>query len=1130
VGDSAGTTTVTASDSSGLGYASGSAVAKVTANMVVTCASCGFSPTSYAINTTDIVTAQVKLSDPSPAGGTYVTFSYSTPGIARVSPDPAFIPAGQLAADIQILAVAPGSTNITPVAIGVNGAATGFTAYAPVLNLYPYYVQTLGLGQYISSMEVYLPTSTYLALPVTLTSSDSTKATVPPSVTIAANSSYNYFNVYGTGLGTAAITAAAPGWTLGQRDTVVITTPRLGVSGGGTLYTTSGTQNLYVYAEDSTGTAHYRTNPLLVHLQSSDTTVMKVIDTVLTIGAGQYYYPGRVTPGALGGTARIIATASGHNPDSTFYTVNGPPLGLYISSGTVGLGEQAINSAEVYIPNSVSSPLVVHLSNTDSTKVGIPDSVIIPSGSNYVYFTYQGLALGTVTVGATATGYQAATSATVTVTTPTIILNSTSYTFNNFNAGSNFYVYSADTTRAAHQRIAPDTIAITVRNSAIATVDSGTVIIPAGQYYSGNRRVIPAGVGSTYVVLSAGGGQVVLDSLLVTVNTPMVQLYVGTGVIGRRQHAGSGSLEVYTPDSRSVAVPTTLTQKHANVDTLTTLTPTIPVNNNYVYLDWFGLAYGTDTLGVSATGYNSGSPGIITVTTSRFTASGLPGSETTTYTSPIYLTVYAADSIYGYAHYTMDTVTVHAASSDTTVIKPDSAYYHIVKNAYYVQASVHVYGPGSAYLIFSDSANSGYRPDTTNTMTVTGPSLTFYPTSTVLGTRQTTGTGGAEVYTQNSVTSPLVVHLSSTATSVVTVPDSVIIPTGYSYVYFPINAMDTIGTIQVKAQATGYSLATMTVQVTHAYFYIGTSGTLNTTGPRTSIYVYAEDQNGTTHYTRDSVTVTLASSAPGVANIDSTTVTIPMGQYYNNHATWGPNPNQATPGTAQLSASDTRAAFYAYTQGTANVSVIRPKIGLTWTTQTVGLGQYNSNYVYVPNSAVAPIPISLIWPGTARTAFKVNGVAITADTIPLNGTSTPYFHVVGTAVGVDTVIASASSPPFYPDTAYTAVSQGHVDPIQSWPTTLSLSGTDSVEIVLYARDSTQTAHYVQDSTYFTLAPNANIQFTANGGTGPITTIVIPKDQYYVYLWVKGLAQGSGQATISGTNYVTYNTPTITVGP
>ena len=1121
VGDSAGTTTVSASDGSGLGYAAGSAVAKVTANM-------SLSPNSFGVNTTDIANAQVLLSDPSPAGGTYITWVFGTPGVAAISPDPAFIPAGQLAADIQIRALGAGTTTITPQATGVNGAAATFTAYAPVLQVYPN-LSVLGLGQYHPSDYVYLPTSTNLALPVTLTSSDTTKGTVTPTVTIPSGNNYAYFTMTARGLGTTTITPSATGWTAGSTVTLIISTPHVDVSGGGTIYTTSGIQNLTVYAEDSLGTSHYRTNSLVVNLRSSDTTVMKVIDSVATINPANYYVSGvRVRPGALGGTAWIVVSASGHTPDSVQYTVLGPPLNFNASSRYIGVGEQDLSAVYVYVPNSVGSPLVVHLQVSDPTKVGVPDSVIIPTGTNYVYVPVQGLAAGTATFTATAAGFQTATGLTYTVTSPALVLNTTAYTFNNFSPGSNFYVYAADTTRGTHYRITPDTISITVRNPAVATVDSSTVTIAAGAYYNGNAHVTPVAPGTTYIVVSANG-QKVLDSLLVTVNTPLIQFNFSSTRVGRRQHLGSSGFYVYTPDSRAVAVPATLTLKHPTVDTLSTLTPTIPANNNYVYADAFGLAYGTDTLTVAAANYNSGSPAYITVTTPRLSASNLPSSETTTYTSPITVTVYAADSV-GTSHYTMDTVTVHAVSSDPTVIKPDSAYYHIAKNTYYVYTTVHVYGPGTAYMVYSDSANSGYLPDTTNTMTVTGPSLYFNTTSTRLGMRQTTGTSGIYVYTQNNVASPLVVNLKSTDTLVATVPATVTIPVNSNYVYFPVNAMDTLGTIQVQATATGYGSAAMSVQVTRPQFLIGTNTTLNTTSGRATITVYSEDANGASHYTTESVVVTLASSAPGVANIDSTTVTIPKGQYSSNPATWGPNANQQTPGTAQLSASDGRAALYAYQTGTVNVTVQTPTLNFNWGTQTLGLGQYNNDYVYSPDYAAAPINVSLAHAGTARTSTTVGGAPVSTVTIPA-GTNYVYFHVVGTALGWDTLGASVTSPPFNPATAYTAVSQGHVDQLGSWPSALSLSGTDSVLVTLYARDSVLTTHYVQDSTTFTLAGDAHIQFWSGGANSvQITSIVIPKDAYYVQFYVRAVAQGQGQATISATNYVTYQPPAITVNP
>src|SRR6185436_671327 len=120
-----------------------------------------------------------------------------------------------------------------------------------------------------------------------------------------------------------------------------------------------------------------------------------------------------------------------------------------------------------------------------------------------------------------------------------------------------------------------------------------------------------------------------------------------------------------------------------------------------------------------------------------------------------------------------------------------------------------------------DSAGAGYLPTTTNTVTVTGPSLSLYNGVPVLGMRQS-HPGGWYVATPNSVATPLVVNLLSTGTRVATVPATVTIPTGSNYVYFDVSAQDTVGTIQIQATATGYSAAAMNVQVTVPKFVIST--------------------------------------------------------------------------------------------------------------------------------------------------------------------------------------------------------------------------------------------------------------------------------------------------------------------
>jgi len=269
-----------------------------------------------------------------------------------------------------------------------------------------------------------------------------------------------------------------------------------------------------------------------------------------------------------------------------------------------------------------------------------------------------------------------------------------------------------------------------------------------------------------------------------------------------------------------------------------------------------------------------------------------------------------------------------------------------------------------------------------------------------------------------------------------------------------------------------------------------------------------------------------------VATIDSPTVTIPAGAYYVNTPTWLPNPTP-TPGTAVLQASDPRSQLYHYLTGSATVTVQQPSLGFGWGTQPLGIGQYIDNeYVSTSATPTTPVSVSFSHNGAARIATDSNGTnsAITGLTIPTN-TNYTYFRVVGTSAGTDTLVASASPPPHNPATAYTQVGQGTTGPIGNWPTTLSLASGDSVLVTLYTRDPSGITRYVQDSTTFTLAPTGAIEFVSGGANSAvITSAVVPAGQYYVQLWVKGTAQGTGQAAISSTNYVTYNAPAITVGP
>ena len=721
-----------------------------------------------------------------------------------------------------------------------------------------------------------------------------------------------------------------------------------------------------------------------------------------------------------------------------------------------------------------------------------------------------------MTLTATAPGYQSV-NATYIVTTPRLVISG-GYTINNFAPARGYVVYATDSVGSAHYRTLP--LSLTLASSDTGVVKTDTVgTIGAGQYYTVTQpQLTPVGVGTARIVATAAGHGA--DSTTYTVVTPKLNFSWYSYMIGRRQHRNPNEFYVYTPDSRSVTVPVTLTQTSPSVESLTTTSPVIPANLNYRYFSFYGLSNGVDTIIAAATGY-APDTAFVRVTSPRFTSSNLPGSTTTT-APPFLVAVYAADSL-GSAHYASDSVVVAAVSSDTTVIGPRHPFFRLPKDAYYVYDTVLVVGPGSATMTYSDSAGTGYGPTTTNAVTVTGPALQLANGSPVLGMRQRGGTNSSYVYTPNTVATALVVNLLSTGTRVATVPATVTIPVNQNYAYFEVTAQDTVGTIQIQATATGYGGAAMNVQVTVPRFVVSTSSQLNTTSAPQYITVYAADANGTPHYTTEDVVVTLVSSSPSVAAIDSSTVTIVNGNYYNQGARWSPG----IVGTAQIQASDVRAAQYKYNTGTQNVSVVTPSLNFASMPGTLGIGQYvDYAYVYVPDNVAAPLAVSFSHAGTARisTLDNLTSNPNTGVTIP-TGQNYLYFRVRGDVAGTDTLVASVPSQAHTPDTALTVVGQGRIDPIQGWPSALNVG--DSVQVTLYTRDPAQNGRYVAAATVFT-PTLTNLEFwTGGANSAKMTTVTVPADQYYVSFWVKATGSGTGSATITATNYVTYNN-TVTI--
>ncbi len=1105
-GRSAGTTRIYATDGGGGGgYAGDTAVLAVQASV-------RFTTGSYTLLVNDEVSTQVLLTDPAPVGGTYITYTFGTPGRASVSPDPAFIPAGQLAANVVIRAIGAGSTTITPAATGVTGTATSVNTQAAVLTFNQSLVR-IGAGQYSSNWYVYTPTYVNNSFPITLTSSDTTAFTVAPAVaTLPGGSYYVYFIVRAKVPGSGTLTATATGWS-SPSGTVIVTSPRLTLSGGGTLNTTSPESGLTVYSADSTYSAGYRTSDLAVTVSSSNANVLRVTSANTVIPADAYYSNNvRVLPGGTAGTAWIRVTASGHFADSVLYTVVGPRIRVYVPTARVGAGQNRPD-AYVYAPDYLTTPLVVRLASSNAAVAAAPDSVIIPAGSFYAYFTLRGVTPGSVRLNVTAAGYTP-DSANFGVTSPKLLLSGGS-TYNNFAPPVAFTVYAADSLNGTHY--ASDTLRITYSSSDTTRVrvTAPDTILP-GENYSQSGRVSFVGVGSAWVRANAPGYRP--DSIFYTVVQPKVQLSFVTYRIGRRQYTQPTGFYVSTPDYVATPVTVTITQTNAVADSLTGTALTIPTTSYYAQFGLAGLQTGTDTLIATAPGYLPDTA-IVIVTSPRITGGSLSGTATTT-SPPSAATIYLTDSAGGGAgaHYSLDTLLFSARSSNSAILQPDSVGFRLPRGASFAQPRVRFVGPGTASMTWSDSLGVGFGSVTSNNVTVTGPSLSFYNARPVLGMRQYSLGQGAYVTIPNAIGSPLVVRLLSTDATVATVSDSVVMPAGQTFVYVDIRAQDAVGTVQIQATALGYTSANVTQQVTTPRFLLSASATVRTTQSPPNIWVYAADANSNQHYVWEPVTVTFTSSNSSAGTVDSASVVIPAGSNYNNSARLLP----VAPGTTTITASDARVQSYRYNDATAAVAVVLPALFNSWSTSPLrlGVGQWREDpYVYTSDNQSTPLSVSLTHATSASTSAASIQIPVSTYYI--------YHRITGVSLGVDTITYAATG--HVSVRGAVTVGTGRVDALGGWPTTISTLTTDSVAVTLYARDMDGSVRNVSAATTFNVAVSGTALEVHVGGV-TVTSVTIPADAQSVTFYLRRLALGTATVTFTNANYTTQVAPTVTVNP
>src|SRR6266487_1780886 len=398
---------------------------------------------------------------------------------------------------------------------------------------------------------------------------------------------------------------------------------------------------------------------------------------------------------------------------------------------------------------------------------------------------------------------------------------------------------------------------------------------------------------------------------------------------------------------------------------------------------------------------------------------------------PAMLAVLTRDST-GALQAIADPVTVRLTSTDTNVVRPDSLYHHIPAGNFRADFRFTFPDSGSARLVVHDSAGL-YPPDSTAVIHVSYPPIYFADYLNYVGGDTLHVAMRQRTYPPNQhpqvvldrlvVGAPLSIHLSMSDTTIAHMtPDSVTIPVGGSGAPIDIAGGDVRDSATLTVSAYRHRDRHLVVVVDRPKVTIGTFN--GGAFPGDSIYVQVgawDSATFTLGYPTEDVTFRLSANDTSVVAPDSTTtLTIRAGTPAS--ATRGLRAKGL--GTTTITATDPRAAPYAYAPGTTTpITVVAPSLSIDpW--PSLGIRQIWAGYVVENGPHQGAVIVHMRQRNSA-----VLALSDTVFTIGAGENFSPW-SVTGIASGVDTVIVAAAG--FTPDTGIITVGPGGIL-IGSWP-------------------------------------------------------------------------------------------------
>ncbi|MBS1210573.1 MAG: Fibronectin type domain protein, partial [Proteobacteria bacterium] len=422
-------------------------------------------------------------------------------------------------------------------------------------------------------------------VPVNLVSSVPSVAGVPASVLVPEGASSASFQLSAFDLGSTVLTASKMGLVSAQSTVLVVPPPTLSLTPAALTLGVGRSAGLTLQSTVAAGASG-----LTVNLSSNNTSVATLPASV-TIPAGTKSATFSVSTLAIG-SASIQAQADEFVVGAANITVR--PVSLELPAGALvapGLSRS--------IPLNLSDPapaggLVVALESGASGVASVPASITVPAGQTKANFVLSGIAAGSSTIKASATGYLSANMpATVEAVTISLGDSANSAAITSISMPEEISLpYIVRISRPAPAGgVGIDLVTADVSK---ATVSPSSITIAEGQTSSGVVSFSVTGVakGATTLVASAAGLN--SASVPVTVSSkPELKFSQTTRIVGKGLNTYAYEVYVYRQTdgvaySPNQALTVSLTSSDASKASVPA-TVTIPAGQSSVYFQVTGV-------------------------------------------------------------------------------------------------------------------------------------------------------------------------------------------------------------------------------------------------------------------------------------------------------------------------------------------------------------------------------------------------------------------------------------------------------------------------------------------------------------------------------------------------------------